>query len=79
MRIFSDKDQENDLINADPNNTFTLGHNKFSTWTQPEYRKLLGYKGIKEESNVVALLEEGGNFRNTVDWRNEGAVNPVKD
>ena len=29
-------------INANKNNTFVVGHNKFSTWTKDEYKKLLG-------------------------------------
>merc|ERR1712166_1138901 len=37
-------------INADKNNTFTVGHNFMSTWTAEEYKKLLGYKGPKEQT-----------------------------
>ena len=29
----------------------TVGHNKFSDWTEEEYQKLLGYKSIKQDSS----------------------------
>ena len=64
-------------INAKETN-FTVGHNFMSTWTKSEYRKLLGYKGhagdIREE--VVELPETD---EVEVDWREKGAVNPIKD
>jgi hypothetical protein len=44
QQIFLEKDAEYKLINADPANTFTVGHNFLSTWTKDEYKKLLGYK-----------------------------------
>ena len=30
--------------NANPKNTFTVGHNKFSTWTDDEYSRLLAWR-----------------------------------
>ena len=45
QEIFLAKDAEYKLINADPANTFTVGHNFLSTWTKDEYKRLLGYKG----------------------------------
>ena len=35
--IFETKDRENRAINSNPKHTFTVGHNKFSTWTDAEY------------------------------------------
>jgi hypothetical protein len=31
-------------INSNPNNTFTVGHNLFSTWTDDEYSMMQGEK-----------------------------------
>jgi cathepsin L len=49
-----------------------------STWTEFEYKKLLGYRGQagELERNYVTLEESNDA---TVDWRTAGAVNPVKD
>ena len=64
-------------INADPNNTFTVGHNQFSTWTDSEYRKLLGWRDLGLERDEV-LLDEASAAA-SVDWRTKGAVTGVKD
>lgn len=47
--IFMKNDAENKLINSDPKNTFTVGHNAMSTWTDAEYEKLLGYKAREDD------------------------------
>jgi len=49
-----------------------------STWTEFEYKKLLGYKGQagELERNVVTLEETNDA---EVDWRTKGAVNAVKN
>jgi hypothetical protein len=44
QEIYNQKTEEYAKINADPANTFTVGHNFMSTWTHDEYKKLLGYK-----------------------------------
>jgi KDEL-tailed cysteine endopeptidase len=79
LDLFAKKDAEIKEINANPENTFTVGHNQFSTWTQEEYKRLLGYKGPQtvDEENVVILETEG--LADSVDWRTKGAVNPVKN
>ena len=48
--IFEENSAEYDRINANPENTFTVGHNFMSTWTHDEYKKLLGYKAPKSEN-----------------------------
>jgi hypothetical protein len=35
--LFAKMDAELDLINSNPENTFTVGHNQFSTWTEDEF------------------------------------------
>ena len=79
LDLFAKKDAEIKEINANPENTFTVGHNMFSTWTHDEYKKLLGYKGPQtvDESTVVEL--DTSNLADSVDWRTKGAVNPVKN
>lgn len=80
LGIYKRKDAENQEINANPENTFTVGHNMFSTWTDDEYKKLLGYRGpqtlpaeeVVEEFNATATPT-------SIDWRSKGAVNPVKN
>ena len=45
LGIFRRKDAELRQINSDRANTFTVGHNQFSTWTDDELMKLLRYNG----------------------------------
>ena len=79
FNLFAAKDAELNEINANPENTFVVGHNMFSTWTHEEYKRLLGYKGPQtvDESTVVYLPTD--NLADAVDWRTKGAVNPVKN
>lgn len=52
-----------------------------STWTDQEYKKLLGYRGQKGEAekNYVHIDTEGLQDIDYVDWRLEEAVNVVKN
>ena len=75
--IYERKDKENDEINADPENTFTVGHNMFSTWTDAEYKRLLGYRGPKNTTEYVE--QPAVDIPTDIDWRTRGAVNPVKN
>jgi cathepsin L len=77
LSIFAEKDAEYKKINANSENTFTVGHNKFSTWTKDEYKRILGYKGLKPQKNVTTL--NATKLADSVDWRTKGAVNAVKD
>jgi len=73
---FKDTLAKIELENQNPENTFTVGINKFADWTPAEYRRLLGYKPRGNKADVsftpVSLPE-------SVDWRTQGAVNPVQD
>jgi len=45
LGVYQALDAEYKSLNANPENTFTVGHNKFSTWTKQEFAKLLAYSG----------------------------------
>ena len=77
FNIFAAKDAEFAEINANPEHTFTVGHNKFSTWTPEELKRLLGRLPSTFNEDEVVILEETNDT--AVDWRTKGAVNPVRD
>jgi len=72
---FAEADKEIKAINqlAD---SFTVAHNKMSTWTKDEYKRLLGYKG-QTEKKAPKWLE--GTAADSLDWRTSGAINAIKD
>jgi len=59
--------------------TYKLGHNKMSTWTNAEYKRLLGRAktGLKNNEEHASL--KGVKAATSVDWRTAGAVTAVKD
>ena len=57
--------------------SYKLGHNKLSTWTQAEYKRLAGRAQTKLVKNVGAPVTADPPA--SVDWRTQGAVTPVKD
>ena len=77
FELFIEKQAKIDAINSMEGNTFKLGHNKFSTWTDQEFKQLLGDHGnrVKAESTLPIKPITSA----TVDWREKGAVNPVQD
>ena len=79
FQLFAAKDKVLNEINANPENTFTVGHNRFSTWTDDEYKRLLGlkYEESEEEAPNTVWLEE--TYAATIDWRTKGVVNAVKN
>jgi C1A family cysteine protease len=85
--IFDANTVEYAKINANPENTFTVGHNFLSTWTKDEYKKLLGFKAPAHALNdkfdgeqvpEPTILSEVG-LPDAKDWRSLGAVNAVKN
>jgi len=76
--IFTAKDAENDQINSNPENTFTVGHNFMSTWTHEEYKKILTLQ-IPENLVEMPTVLDTVNVPTEIDWRTKGAVNPVKN
>jgi len=77
--IFMAKDAENTVINANPNHLFTVGHNFMSTWTHEEYQQLLGAKIPENLEEVSPKVLDNVNIPAAYDWRDHGAVNPVKN
>ena len=67
--------------NWDPNAHYTVGHNKFSDWTQAEYQKLLGYAAPAEKQAknymMPAHMSNGETVADSIDWRDQGFVGPV--
>lgn len=52
------------------NSSFTLGHNKFSTWTESDYKRLLGSKPPKDRENYLSpVLLNVTNVPDSIDWR----------
>ena len=63
--------------NSKNDNTFRVAANKFADWTPAEYRCLLAYKPLR--GNVTPVVDTPVSIPTSIDWRTEGAVNPVKD
>ena len=79
MSIFDATSQFIEEVNANPEHTWTAGHNQFSDWTHEEYQQLLGYKsGDMHVARHYQIFDESANA-DTVNWVDAGAVTPVKD
>ena len=60
--------------------TYQLGINQFADYTEDEYKKLLGFRPaqqrrVRQEIEINDLADD----EQFVDWREEGAVNAVKN
>jgi C1A family cysteine protease len=78
LSLYAKKDAEINEINASQD-SFVVGHNMFSTWTQAEYKRLLGFKMPKNFELPEPSLLDTSNLSSSVDWRTKGAVNAVKN
>ena len=65
--------------NADASQTFTLGYNHMSDWTEAEYKRLLTFTPMPESEKVYETVDVNAPVPNAVDWVASGAVNAVKD
>jgi len=79
LNVFAAKDAEYEAINNSEEHTFKVAHNKFSTLTHDEYKKMMGRKGQNVEAKGSRVEKQNGVEGVTVDWRTKGAVNPVQD
>ena len=59
--------------------SFKLGHNKFSDYTDYERTTILGYKPGTNIINKPEPVDMGMPSSDSVDWRTQGAVTPVKN
>jgi C1A family cysteine protease len=78
LQQFTIKDVEMKIINAEEA-TFQLAHNKFSDWTNAEYKKILGYKKLVQVVDRAPEVLANATIANSVNWTTAGAVTPVKD
>ena len=76
--LFAESDRVIVESNANPDNTFVLGHNMFSTMTEDEKVKYHGLIPSQHRQGEIEVLEESPDVPN-IDWRNKGALNPVKN
>lgn len=65
--------------NADVTQTFQLGHNHMSDWTQEEYKSILTYVPHERDETTVYAEFDSNEVPNSVDWIANGAVNAIKD
>jgi cathepsin L len=75
--IFQKKDAELKEINANPEHTFTVAHNFFSTMTQEEIKKWEGGMPEEIETDEVAPIKPESEILGTQDWRSH--MNPIKN
>ena len=76
-QFFAAAEEEIERINANTENTFTVGHNFMSTWSPMERKRLLGYK--EWQSAEDAIVEDNAPTADSVNWVDSGAVTPVKN
>ena len=75
LEQFVKKDEFIQQTNSEQN-LFWVAHNKFSTWSELEYERLLNRMPSEiDESKVVELPED--DIPASIDWRDNGSINPV--
>lgn len=58
-----------------------MAHNKFSDYTESEFRSMLGRRPdiLAKQEDEKPSNSEAPDWTTGVDWRTSGAVTPVKD
>jgi len=84
MALFEQRLEEVKRHNAQPGVSWLAGINKFSDFTDSEYKALLGHRPIRRqaapaESNSFLQLSPSKNTVETVDWRTLTGTTSVKD
>ena len=72
-------DRAIERINAKPDETVVLGHNKFSDWTDAEYKSLLTYVPSLSLKEAEPTILDATAIPDSIDWVAKGAVNAVQD
>lgn len=65
-------------FNAQPNQTSTVGLNKFADWTAAERKQIANYRPRDQVVGTTKLLDTA-DLPTEVDWIKQGAVNAVQD
>ena len=76
FQIYHENDKIINEINGDPENTFLVGHNMFSTMTKDEFKRWKGKKPKLDDAGEPEILDTSV-MAGSVDWRTKGAVNKV--
>ena len=65
--------------NFNKENTFTLDINEFADWTSDEFKRMLSPIKTEYSNSTTSLVNSSDCIPTSIDWRNEIAVNKVKD
>lgn len=74
--LFEHVDFKIKTFNSDPSRTSTLAHNQFSTWTETEKKRLMGFR-MAEQVAEPKVLEETNAA--SVNWVTAGKVSPIQN
>ena len=76
LAIFKENDEFIEKINSEQD-SYKIGHNEFSTWTEYERNKRLSKVPYKK-NNILPKFEVKSDVEAVpIDWRKHGAVTPV--
>lgn len=78
QELFAAKDKLINEHNAGDDGFFVV-HNKFSTWTHDEYKRLLGYRSDLPRDFTENIHDDESASNGPIDWRTMNAVNPIQN
>lgn len=89
LKVFADNVEKINQHNEEAAHglhTFTLGVNQFADLTLHEWRETLTFKGFQDQNQFkktkalsIKKLVDDSKVPDSIDWRDEGYVTPVKD